>query len=118
MEFFTDPCRADWLPVWPSKDQPVVHPAVSGRFLLSLLAALMCFQCTHYRDRHRDCAPAPRCLRLDELRFAINTLQLLRDLEVTKAKVDIMPAKAQRLTLSEAHRECNGVQGLEAITLH
>jgi hypothetical protein len=57
--------------------KPVFDPMFASSRPLSLLAAVMFFQSVHDRCRHRERAPAPTCLRLYELRFAVDALQLL-----------------------------------------
>src|SRR5260370_2274797 len=66
-------------------------------------------QYIHYHSR-RDA--------LYEKQRAVETLEVLRDSEISEVEVNVLPAEPQGFTLSQPHSECDRVEGSQAVSLY
>src|SRR6266567_5917734 len=104
------------MAVAPGKNEIRLLPGEPCPGLLVQLAVLVVTERIDDLRGDGEAAPAPRRLRLDQLVLVVDPLQLVIDANVPHLKINVTPAQTERLTLSQTHRQCDGVKRLKPIT--
>src|SRR5438552_3043083 len=94
--------RLGWIAITVRKDKICVIPLRSRPKAFGRLPLLVLMESVDDHRRQDQCSAALLRFRRHETELAVDSLKLMTDAKGACAEVDVLPPKAQRLTLTKA----------------